>query len=98
MDLSYYMVSALTVSERREAENQLLDAYVQSLTVPKSDRPDRDEVRLRYAAAHPYGLVVWLVTHQSDRAQRPEVCRALIDRFASAFTDNSSAVAVDRLG
>lgn len=97
MDLSYYMVSALTVNERREAEDQLLDTYVQALTVPDSDRPDREEVQLRYAAAHPYGLVVWLVTHQSDRAQSPEVCRALIERFAAAFVDHASAAAVDRL-
>lgn len=98
MDLSYYVVSALSTADRRDAEDRLLDSYLRSLTVPKADLPDPDEIRLRYSAAHPYGLVVWLVTHQSDRSQRPEVCRALIERFAAAFTDGASAQALDRLG
>jgi hypothetical protein len=75
----------------------LLDAYRDALHVPHSERPSADEVRLRYDSAHAYGLVVWIVTHQSDRAQLPEVCRALIERFGAAFVDCKSDQALDRL-
>lgn len=95
-DLAYFLVSALTVADRRNSEERLLDAYRDGLTVPESDRPRPDEIRLRYACAHPYGLAVWLATHQSDRAQRPDVCRALIERYAQAFLDSDSAGALDR--
>ena len=97
MDLAYFMVSALTVADRRAVEDHLLDLYRRSLTIPAPDLPDPEEIRLRYAAGHPYGLVIWLVTHQSDRSQRPDVCRALIERFATAFVDSDSATALDRL-
>jgi hypothetical protein len=90
-------VSALTVGDRREAENRLLGAYLDGLHVPRSERPSANEVRLRYDSAHAYGLVVWIVTHQSDRAQLPEVCRALIERFGAAFVDCRSDRALDRL-
>jgi aminoglycoside phosphotransferase (APT) family kinase protein len=97
MDLAYFLVSALTISDRRAAENRLLGAYLDALQIPRSERPSADEVRLRYDAAHAYGLVVWIVTHQSDRAQSPEVCRALIERFGAAFIDCESDQALDRL-
>jgi hypothetical protein len=98
MDLAYFLVSALTVTDRREAQERLLSAYLEELAVPEADRPSPQEVRLRYAAAHAYGLVVWIVTHQADRSQRPDICRALIERFAAAFTDDASERALDQLG
>lgn len=97
MDLAYFIVSALTVDDRRAAEQELLDRYRAALRVPDAERPSRDEVRRRYDAAHAYGLVVWTMTHQSDRAQSPEVCRSLIERFAAAFVDGGRGRALERL-
>jgi hypothetical protein len=97
-DLAYFLVSALTVADRRSFEARLLDSYRDALTVPAGDRPRPDEIRLRYACAHPYGLAVWLATHQSDRAQRSDVCRALIERYSRAFLDWDSAAALDQAG
>ncbi|HET9733454.1 MAG TPA: phosphotransferase [Acidimicrobiales bacterium] len=99
MDLAYFVVSALTVEDRRDAEESLLAAYRDALAValPAGSVPGAGEVRTRFAAAHPYGLAVWLATHQSDRSQTPEVCRELIIRFAAAFVDGSSEAALDRL-
>ncbi len=98
MDLAYFLVSALTVADRRAAEDRLLSAYLEALTVPAGKRPSAGEFRLRYAAAHAYSLVVWIVTYQSDRSQRPAVCRALIGRFAAAYVDGDTASALGRLG
>jgi hypothetical protein len=96
-DLSYFLVSALTVEDRRAYETRLLDSYRDALDVPAGEKPSADEIRLRHNAAHPYGLAVWLATHQSDRSQKPEVCRALIERYAAAFVDSDSRSALNRL-
>jgi aminoglycoside phosphotransferase (APT) family kinase protein len=98
MDLAYFLVSALTVDDRRAAEERLLEVYLHALTVPRDELPTVDEVRRRYDAAHPYGLVVWMVTHQSDNSQRAAVCRALIERFGAAFADGDSERALELLG
>jgi hypothetical protein len=97
-DLAYFVVSALTVDDRRSFERRLLDSYRAALTVPAYAMPSEAETWDRFAASHPYGLAVWLATHRSDRAQRPDVCRALIERFAAAFVDHGSLGALDRLG
>jgi hypothetical protein len=97
-DLAYFLVSALTVEDRRNAEPELLAAYQQTLDVPADERPTSDEVRLRYSAAHAYGLPIWMSTHSSDNSQRPDVCRALIERYAAAFVDCDTPAALDRLG
>jgi hypothetical protein len=86
------------VEDRRSFEHRLVDAYREALTVPDEAKPSDEETWDRYAASHPYGLAVWLATHRSDRAQRPDVCRALIERFAAAFQDNRSLDALERLG
>jgi Phosphotransferase enzyme family len=96
-DLAYFLVSALTVEDRRSSEGGLLAAYRAALTVPADALPSETEMWDRFAASHPYGLAVWLATHRSDRAQRPDVCRALIERFAAAFVDHDSLGALDRL-
>ena len=97
-DLAYFLVSALTVEDRRSFEHHLVAAYRDALRVPAEEKPSETESWVRYASAHPYGLAVWLATHRSDRAQRPEVCRALIERFAAAFVDHDSLNALERLG
>jgi hypothetical protein len=97
-DLSYFLVSALTIEDRRSFEHLLLAAYRDALTVPAEAKPSPAETWDRYAASHPYGLAIWMATHRSDRAQRPDVCRALIERFATAFMDHGSLDALDRVG
>ena len=89
-DLAYFLVSALTVEDRRSFEHHLVAAYRDALGRAAGERPSEAESWVRYASSHPYGLAVWLATHRSDRAQRPEVCRALIERFAAAFMDHGS--------
>jgi hypothetical protein len=96
-DLAYFVVSALTVGDRRDHEERLLAAYRDALPLTDEARPSASEMRRRYAAAHAYGLVVWLATHATDISQTPAVCRALIERFAAAFVDDDSTAALDQL-
>jgi len=95
-DVAYFMVSALTIDDCRAAEQELLTTYLAALDVP--DPPTFVEAWTRYCAAHAYGLAVWLATHHNGRAQRADVCRALIERYAAACADCDTPAALDRLG
>jgi aminoglycoside phosphotransferase (APT) family kinase protein len=92
-DVGYFLVSALTVADRREHESQLLDLYLEAL-----GRPSRQEAWLRYRATAAYGLAVWLATLANDQAQTRQVCLALCERYATAFVDHDTPAALDDLG
>jgi hypothetical protein len=70
--------------------------YHQSLELPDDDRPHFDDVWLRYRASIVHGLAFWLTTAASDW-QRPEVSLALAERYAAAFVDLDTPIAVEQL-
>jgi Phosphotransferase enzyme family len=96
-DVGYFLVSALTVSDRRGHEAELIETYRRSLAVPSEHRPTAEEAWLRYRASPGYGLAVWLATLGSDTAQRREVCLALCERYAAAFVELGTAAALTEL-
>jgi hypothetical protein len=96
-DVGYFLVSALTVQDRRGSEAELVAAYGRSLDVPADQRPTVEEAWLRYRASPGYGLAVWLATLGSDTAQRREVCLALCERYAAAFVELGTAEALSEL-
>jgi hypothetical protein len=75
----------------------LIDEYHAALGLPDEERPTRDEIWLRYRASAAYGLAIWLATFSYDGWQRPEVCLALVQRYAAAFVDLDSAAAIGAL-
>jgi hypothetical protein len=97
-DVGYFLVSALTVEDRRSSEAALVETYRQSLDVPRDQRPTAEEAWLRYRASPGYGLAVWLATLGSDTAQRREVCLALCERYAAAFVELGTVDALTELG
>ena len=97
-DVGYFLVAALTVEDRREHENGLIEEYLAALEVPARDRPSTEEARLRYRASAAYGLAIWLSTLGTDGWQRPEVCLALAERYAAAFVELETVPALARLG
>jgi Phosphotransferase enzyme family len=96
-DVGYFLVSALTVEDRRSSEAELIETYRQALDVPGDQRPTGEEAWLRYRASPGYGLAVWLATLGSDTAQRREVCLALCERYAAAFVELGTAGALSEL-
>ena len=98
VDLGYFLQGAVTVDDRRTAEADLIDQYVEALGLPAAERPDRDQVWLRYRASAAHGLALWLATYSYGAWQRPEVSLALVQRYAAAFVDLDTATAIDRLG
>ena len=96
-DVAYFLVSALTVDDRRSAEHRLLRGYLEASAVAGGEPPELAEAETRYAAAHAYGLAVWLATLNNGRAQSAAVCRALVERYAAAYLDADTPAALRRL-
>lgn len=97
-DVGYFIVSSLSVEDRRERARDLVEAYRDALEVPEGDLPTEEEAWLRVRSSPAYGLAIWVTTGSEDGYQSPEVCRNLSERFAAAFTDMSTLDALDRLG
>lgn len=99
--LAIFIVSALSVEDRRLHERNLLKIYLDSLTVG-AEQPDFDEAWLRYRCSPAYGLPIWICTGAEDDYQKPEICQNLAQRFGNAFVelDTSSALKciVSKLG
>lgn len=97
-DVGYFLVSALTVADRRDSERELIEEYRNALDVPRDQQPGPDEAWLRYCASPAYGLPIWLATASAGTSQTPEVCVALASRYASAFLELDTPGALARLG
>lgn len=98
-DVGYFLVSALTVEDRRRNDAKLVEEYRHALDVPEDQRPTAEEAWLRYRASQAYGLGVWLATLGADTgAQTRQVCLALCERYATAFVELATAEALTSLG
>jgi Phosphotransferase enzyme family len=97
-DVGYFLVSALTVEDRRRSEAELIEVYRRALELPEDERPSAQEAWLRYRASPAYGLAVWLATLGTDAAQRREVCLSLSERYAAAFVELETGEALTSLG
>ncbi len=89
-DAGYFMVGALTVEDRRQAEQDLLRHYLDALDLPQGQRPGWDEAWLRYRQSPAYGLAIWLSTLGTDGWQPHAISRALNERYGAAFADHGS--------
>jgi hypothetical protein len=97
-DAGYFPVSALTETDRRVADADLLESYRAMLDIPDAQRPSREEAWLWYRASTCYGLAIWLSTLGTDGYQSREVSLALARRFAAAFVELDGATALVELG
>lgn len=96
-DLGYFLVGALTDPDRRRAERPLVEDYRLALDLPAAQRPSAEQTWLRYRASPSYGLAVWLSTLGTDGWQSPEISRALVRRYASAFVELDTPAALAAL-
>ena len=97
-DVGYFLISALTLEDRRRSEAELIEEYRDALDVPNVQRPTAKEAWLRYRASPAYGLAVWLATLATDTAQPREVSLALSERYAAAFVELDALEALTSLG
>jgi aminoglycoside phosphotransferase (APT) family kinase protein len=90
-DVGYFVISALTVADRRAHERELLAGYLDALTRLGVPRPDRDDAWRLYRRTPVFGLASWLHTLSGGGFQPTETCLATIERFAAAYADHSPA-------
>lgn len=98
LDLGYFLQGALTIEERRRSERELLQEYRDALRLPSDEMPSHEDVSLRYRASVAHGLAIWMATLSGgDAWQRPDICLALAQRYAAAFTDLDTRAAIDAI-
>ncbi|MCX2931271.1 phosphotransferase [Mycobacterium sp. CVI_P3] len=84
-DVTYAIVTALDVADRRNSEEDLLKHYLAQLEEYGVDAPDFDEAWLEYRRYLAWGLMVWLVNPEDF--QPDEVNEPYLTRFAIAADD-----------
>jgi hypothetical protein len=92
-DVAYLVGSALTVADRRAAEQDLLDHYLRALDAAGvDDGPSSDEMWRLYRAHMAYGLFAWLTNPEAF--QDGDIIDEVVNRFATATVDLETADAV----
>jgi hypothetical protein len=94
VDVGYFLQGSLTVEDRRESERGILEEYRAALELSSDERPDADEVFLRYRASASHGLALWLSTLSAPGWQTREVSLSLAQRYSAAFVDLETRSAV----
>jgi aminoglycoside phosphotransferase (APT) family kinase protein len=88
IDVAYHVGAALSVDDRRAADRDLLDHYLDRLASLGVAAPDRETAWTAYRAGVAYGFYLWSITRKVDPAITHEFCRRLgtavadLDSFA----------------
>jgi Phosphotransferase enzyme family len=98
MDISYALVSALTVEDRREWERDLIELYIDRLHAAGGPQLGFAEAFLTYRQQAFHGLAFWLYTIGAGRlepAMQPtEVSLVNLERMSNMIADLDSFAAV----
>jgi aminoglycoside phosphotransferase (APT) family kinase protein len=90
-DVAYHLATALSVSERRASERDLLDHYLVRLAAFGGPAIDRDTGWAQYRMAMLYGYYLWAITQRVDRP----IILELVNRLGAAVVDLDSLRLVD---
>jgi aminoglycoside phosphotransferase (APT) family kinase protein len=87
-DVSYFLVSALSVQDRERAERELIGRYADALRANGVDEVSAEEAWLRYRQHLIYGL--WIFLANWEEMQPFEVNATYVTRFAAAAADHDT--------
>ena len=94
LDVVYAVMSALTIEDRRAWERELLELYLEELTLAGGTAPPFDLAWPRYRQQVFHSLVFWLYTIGSGRMQpqmqKQSVAEANVARMTQATIDLES--------
>lgn len=95
-DVGYFMVSSLSVADRRVHERALLEGYLEALAATGVEPPDLPAAWESYRATPAFGLGTWMHTISAGSFQPPDICVSTIERFSAAYADLDTGRAVSR--
>jgi len=90
VDVGYHIASALTVDDRRAAERELLEHYLDRLGVAGVERPPWDEAWRGMRRGIVYGFFLWGITQKVD----PAITSVLLERLGTAAADHDAFASV----
>ncbi|MEZ0362717.1 phosphotransferase family protein [Mycobacterium sp. pUA109] len=86
IDVGYHLASALTVKDRRSAERDLLQHYLDRVRACGVEPPDSDSAWCSLRCGILHGLFLWSITTQVD----PAIIEVLLHRLGTAAADHSA--------
>jgi thiamine kinase-like enzyme len=86
LDVAYHLASALTVEDRRRAEDDLVRHYLDRLAAGGVESPTQDEVRRGLRRGLLHGFYLWGITLKVD----PPITSALLERLGTAVDDHDA--------
>ena len=86
MDVGYHLGCALTVSDRRQSERELLASYLQRLEAEGGEPPSWDEAWRGIGVGMLYGLFLWAITLKVH----PSVTTVMLERLGAAVADHDA--------
>ncbi|CUU56693.1 Phosphotransferase enzyme family protein [Parafrankia irregularis] len=92
LDVGYHIASALTVSDRRRTERDLVAHYLDRLRAAGVEAPPDNAVWPGIGRGIIHGLYLWAITLKVD----PAVTSLLLTRLGTAAADHDALTAFDR--
>jgi hypothetical protein len=90
IDVGYHLGCALSVSDRRQAERDLLASYLQRLEAEGGEPPSWDEAWRSISVGMLYGLFLWAITLKVH----PSVTTVMLERLGAAAADHEAYTSV----
>jgi hypothetical protein len=90
LDVGYHLASALTVTDRRASEHDLVRHYLDSLTAAGVTAPSLEDAWLGVRRGIIYGFFLWAITLKVD----PAITGTLLTRFGNAAVDHDAFAAI----
>ncbi len=93
IDVGYHLGCALSVSDRRGAERELLASYLQRLEAEGGEPPSWDDAWRGVGMGMLYGLFLWAITLKVH----PSVTTVMLERLGAAVADHDAYSSVLQL-
>lgn len=85
-DVTYFLVAAIDVKDRRATERELITGYLSALEQHGVQAPSFAQAWESYRRSLIYGFTIWL--GNPETMQPPEICLACFERFGTAMMDH----------
>jgi thiamine kinase-like enzyme len=85
LDVGYHIASAITIADRRRAEQDLLRHYLDQLAALGVDAPSWDDAWRMIGRGMLHGFYLWGITLKVD----PPIIAALLERLGTAVDDHN---------